>query len=113
MFKLLSIFAVLSVFNGETVSGREKLYIGGLFPLTNGWFESLGNQCLQSALLAVEHVNNNTDILPDYEIVPVFNDTMVSTNSIIFPPKLAFKYFFQSTWLFGSDFITSPSQPIS
>ena len=64
------------------LEGKEELHIGGLFPLAPGWWYNLGNRCLQAALLAVKHINNDTSVLGDYELVLDYNDTRVSLNMI-------------------------------
>lgn len=57
------------------VSGKKKLYIGALFPMSGGW--PGGQACLPSAQMALELVNNRTDILPDYELELIYYDSMV------------------------------------
>ncbi|XP_026573646.1 gamma-aminobutyric acid type B receptor subunit 1 isoform X1 [Pseudonaja textilis] len=47
-------------------SGKKRLHIGALFPMTGGW--PGGQACLPSAQMALEDVNSRRDILPDYEL---------------------------------------------
>lgn len=56
--------------------GKKKLYIGALFPMSGGW--PGGQACLPSAQMALDLVNNRTDILPDYELELIHYDSMVS-----------------------------------
>lgn len=57
------------------VAGKKKLYIGALFPMSGGW--PGGQACLPAAQMALELVNNRTDILPDYELELIYYDSMV------------------------------------
>ncbi|KAF7226523.1 gamma-aminobutyric acid type B receptor subunit 1-like, partial [Nothobranchius furzeri] len=41
--------------------GKKKLYIGALFPMSGGW--PGGQACLPSAQMALDLVNNRSDIL--------------------------------------------------
>uniref|UniRef100_A0A8C5A1S9 Gamma-aminobutyric acid (GABA) B receptor, 1a n=1 Tax=Gadus morhua TaxID=8049 RepID=A0A8C5A1S9_GADMO len=50
------------------------LYIGALFPMSGGW--PGGQACLPSAQMALDLVNNRTDILPDYELELIHYDSM-------------------------------------
>uniref|UniRef100_A0A4W5KRC8 Gamma-aminobutyric acid (GABA) B receptor, 1a n=1 Tax=Hucho hucho TaxID=62062 RepID=A0A4W5KRC8_9TELE len=52
----------------------HKLYIGALFPMSGGW--PGGQACLPSAQMALDLVNNRTDILPDYELELIYYDSM-------------------------------------
>uniref|UniRef100_A0A8C5FMW1 Gamma-aminobutyric acid (GABA) B receptor, 1a n=1 Tax=Gadus morhua TaxID=8049 RepID=A0A8C5FMW1_GADMO len=52
----------------------KKLYIGALFPMSGGW--PGGQACLPSAQMALDLVNNRTDILPDYELELIHYDSM-------------------------------------
>jgi len=56
--------------------GKKKLYIGALFPMSGGW--PGGQACLPSAQMAMDLVNNRSDILPDYELELIHYDSMVS-----------------------------------
>lgn len=56
--------------------GKKKLYIGALFPMSGGW--PGGQACLPAAQMALDLVNNRTDILPDYELELIHYDSMVS-----------------------------------
>ncbi|PIK48660.1 putative gamma-aminobutyric acid type B receptor subunit 1 [Apostichopus japonicus] len=53
-------------------SSKIPLYIGGMMSMTVGWD---GSGCLVSAELALEQINNRSDILPDYELKMVWNDS--------------------------------------
>lgn len=57
-------------------AGKKKLYIGALFPMSGGW--PGGQACLPSAQMALDLVNNRSDILPDYELELIHYDSMVS-----------------------------------
>lgn len=59
----------------EADPARIPLYIGGMFSLSGGWD---GSGCLVSAELALDQINNRSDILPDYELKMIWNDTKVS-----------------------------------
>ncbi|KAJ8273817.1 hypothetical protein GJAV_G00105840 [Gymnothorax javanicus] len=50
----------------QSYTGKKKLYIGALFPMSGGW--PGGQACRPSAQMALDLVNNRTDILPDYEL---------------------------------------------
>ncbi|KAI3358377.1 hypothetical protein L3Q82_014691 [Scortum barcoo] len=53
---------------------KKKLYIGALFPMSGGW--PGGQACLPAAQMALDLVNNRTDILPDYELELIHYDSM-------------------------------------
>uniref|UniRef100_A0A3Q4N462 Gamma-aminobutyric acid (GABA) B receptor, 1b n=1 Tax=Neolamprologus brichardi TaxID=32507 RepID=A0A3Q4N462_NEOBR len=55
-------------------SSKKKLYIGALFPMSGGW--PGGQACLPAAQMALDLVNNRTDILPDYELELIHYDSM-------------------------------------
>uniref|UniRef100_A0A8C5AN62 Gamma-aminobutyric acid (GABA) B receptor, 1a n=1 Tax=Gadus morhua TaxID=8049 RepID=A0A8C5AN62_GADMO len=63
---------VMSQPAGVPVEGA--LYIGALFPMSGGW--PGGQACLPSAQMALDLVNNRTDILPDYELELIHYDSM-------------------------------------
>lgn len=62
------------------VAGKKKLYIGALFPMSGGW--PGGQACLPAAQMALELVNNRTDILPDYELELIYYDSMVRIKNL-------------------------------
>jgi hypothetical protein len=47
-------------------SKTKSIYVGGIFPMIGGW--PGGQSCLPSAIMALNEVNLNTSILPDYKI---------------------------------------------
>ncbi|XP_068591232.1 gamma-aminobutyric acid type B receptor subunit 1 [Cebidichthys violaceus] len=55
-------------------TGKKKLYIGALFPMSGGW--PGGQACMPSAQMAMDLVNNRSDILPDYELELIHYDSM-------------------------------------
>lgn len=55
---------------------KKKLYIGALFPMSGGW--PGGQACLPAAQMALQLVNERTDILPDYELELIYYDSRVS-----------------------------------
>ncbi|XP_071835074.1 gamma-aminobutyric acid type B receptor subunit 1-like [Apostichopus japonicus] len=59
-------------------SSKIPLYIGGMMSMTGGWD---GSGCLVSAELALEQINNRSDILPDYELKMVWNDSQCIGNT--------------------------------
>ena len=61
----------------EESTNLKKLYIGGIFPNSGGTWDG-GKGCLPAALMALEDVNNRTDMLPGYELKMFHNDSMVS-----------------------------------
>ncbi|XP_077998729.1 gamma-aminobutyric acid type B receptor subunit 1-like [Glandiceps talaboti] len=69
-----AVFAVLSVCM-QDVRGTTPLYIGCILPLSGGFWEDIGYESLHCALQAIEDINNNTDVLPDYELHLVCNDS--------------------------------------
>ena len=54
---------------------KEKLHLAGVFPFTGAW--PSGIAYLESSLLAVEHINRRTDVLPDYELNLHYGDSQV------------------------------------
>uniref|UniRef100_A0AAQ5WYH5 G-protein coupled receptors family 3 profile domain-containing protein n=1 Tax=Amphiprion ocellaris TaxID=80972 RepID=A0AAQ5WYH5_AMPOC len=60
--------------NRSEHSECKKLYIGALFPMSGGW--PGGQACMPSAQMALDLVNNRSDILPDYELELIHYDSM-------------------------------------
>ena len=57
----------------------KKIYFGGFFPITdNDQFKGQG--IMTASDLAVRHINESPDILPDYELNMLWNDTKVSSD---------------------------------
>uniref|UniRef100_A0AAV2K533 Uncharacterized protein n=1 Tax=Knipowitschia caucasica TaxID=637954 RepID=A0AAV2K533_KNICA len=59
--------------------GKKKLYIGALFPMSGGW--PGGQACLPAAQMALDLVNNRSDILPDYELELIYYDSLFRRSS--------------------------------
>ncbi|XP_071835095.1 gamma-aminobutyric acid type B receptor subunit 1-like isoform X2 [Apostichopus japonicus] len=70
---------------------KVPLYIGGMFSMTGGWD---GSGCLMAAELALEQINNRTDILPDYELKMVWGDTQCDPGK---GSRLLFDHIFSDT----------------
>ncbi|CAG5115624.1 unnamed protein product, partial [Candidula unifasciata] len=51
----------------------KTLTIGGIFPMSGSWAGGVG--CLPAVKMALEDVNNRTDILPDYKLEMQFDDS--------------------------------------
>lgn len=76
MFLRASLIALLLLLWPWPSAGKKKLYIGALFPMSGGW--PGGQACMPSAQMALDLVNNRSDILPDYELELIHYDSMVS-----------------------------------
>ncbi|KAK7466024.1 hypothetical protein BaRGS_00037425 [Batillaria attramentaria] len=77
LLPLLAAFVVLGV--GLT-GGRTPLYIGGFFPMSgNGWLA--GPETLPAVELAIQLLNNRTDILPDHTLHLQWYDTEASSTT--------------------------------
>ena len=59
-----------------------KLYIGGLFELTDTSYTKTGKSELAAATLALRHINEQ-QFIPGYYLDMVYNDTRVSNSQII------------------------------
>ena len=59
---------------------RGVLHIAGLFPMTHH-NNDLGRGVLPAVQLAMEHINNDSTILPNHRLNMVWNDTQVSNLS--------------------------------
>ncbi|XP_033634882.1 gamma-aminobutyric acid type B receptor subunit 2-like [Asterias rubens] len=59
----------------STTPGRKPLYIGGLLPLTKGSSPDFGPTAFAGCKLAVDDINNRSDVLPDYELIVNWTDT--------------------------------------
>ena len=76
MWKRLIFFLLLSARNAA--NGSKTLYVGGLFPLSGPSKSLEGRAILSACQLAIEMVNNRTDILPGYELQLLWNDSKVN-----------------------------------
>ena len=56
------------------VNHKTPLYIGGYFTLGGNWD---GSGILPAVEMALDHVNDRNDILNEYELKMVWNDTQV------------------------------------
>ncbi len=79
---LLSFILLISVSGisaDNTTDSRYRLTIVGLLPITGDW--PGGIAVLETTKLALEHVNSRQDILPDYKLEFVYDNTVVRTFS--------------------------------
>lgn len=56
--------------------GKIPLYLGGFFALPGGGWD--GSGVLVAVEMALDHINNEANILEDYELKMVWSDTRVS-----------------------------------
>ncbi|GFN86783.1 gamma-aminobutyric acid type b receptor subunit 1 [Plakobranchus ocellatus] len=79
---------------------KTPLYVGGLWPMTGpGWRGGL--EALPAIELAVEVLNNNTEILPGHEVKLIWNDTqVVDSLSNLFMMTVYFNNAFDKTKVF-------------
>lgn len=68
---------LLPASNYHTVHGLDELHIGGIFPIggKGGW--QGGQACQPAAELALEDVNNKSDLLPGFRLTLFSNDSEV------------------------------------
>ena len=59
----------------DNVDKKIPLYLGGYFSLGGIWD---GSGILPAVEMALEHINERTDILAEYELKMIWNDTRVS-----------------------------------
>ena len=71
---LLACFAA----NFPMLDATKTLYIGGLFPMSGSSVASAGKIFLPVSELAIDMVNNRTDLLNGYQLQLIWNDTQVS-----------------------------------
>ena len=62
--------------NLDRESSKMIIYFGAFYPLS-GPFSQWGKGCLPAAQLAVNHINNRSDVLKDYQIQLINMDTQV------------------------------------
>lgn len=78
---LVRLLLALVIFQeGEAATEDKKnLYLLGMFPTFPGQLMyDIGNDCLLSAKLALQKVNENPDILRDFNLKMIEIDTVVS-----------------------------------
>ncbi|CAO1348788.1 unnamed protein product, partial [Diamesa tonsa] len=73
--KSVYLLITILVFKASTVNGSNQLHIGGIFPIggKGGW--QGGQACMPAAYLALEDVNNQKDLLPDFQLTLHSNDS--------------------------------------
>jgi len=53
----------------------QTLYIGGIFPMSGAW--AGGRGCRPAVDIALEDINHRTDLLPDFRLQMLSNDSRV------------------------------------
>ena len=71
------VFACRGVLGGDS----DTLYVATLLPMTGPW--PGGRAMLTAATMALDHINNRTDILPHYKLHIVHGDTKVVVRSCL------------------------------
>ncbi|XP_071835071.1 gamma-aminobutyric acid type B receptor subunit 1-like isoform X2 [Apostichopus japonicus] len=73
--RVLILFQLIIFFGSGACGFHERIpiHIGGMFSISDRVWD--GSGCLVAAELALEQINNRSDILPDYELRMVWNDT--------------------------------------
>lgn len=61
-----------------TTDKRPVIWILGLFPMAGSW--AGGQGIFPSVELALDHINANPEVLPDYQLAMVWGDTEVTMN---------------------------------
>lgn len=58
--------------------GKNPLYLGAILPYSNeGWIGAFGKQSLVGTNLAVEDINKRSDVLADYTLYVIYEESMV------------------------------------
>ncbi len=70
---------VLTVIPSMTtsVNTKEPLHLIGLYPFTGPW--PAGETIHAVSEMAIDHINANQSVLPDYELTLITGDSAVST----------------------------------
>nr|QAB04952.1 GABAB-R1-d [Nematostella vectensis] len=75
-------------------TAKKELYIGGFFPLSGVPVASSGRDILPACKMALEMLNNRSDILPDYRLNLLARDTKCDVGHGI---KVLYEYLSRST----------------
>ena len=71
----------ISITNSTKTQEKIPLYIGGIFSLGGLWD---GSGILPAVEMGLDHINNRVDILPEYELRMVWNDSQVGFCFVLF-----------------------------
>ncbi|GFN79736.1 gamma-aminobutyric acid type b receptor subunit 1 [Plakobranchus ocellatus] len=83
---------------GSQVTKNKTLTIGGIFPMSGSW--DRGVACRPAVQMALEDVNNQTDILPDYKLDTQSNDSPVGYFFYLYGRFRSFLFMHQSCSFF-------------
>ena len=72
----------ISLVQSQTVSRKKNLYLGGFFAVELTEQNWRGGGIIPSVQMAIDDINNRSDILTDYNLVVLWNDTKVTIKVI-------------------------------
>ena len=64
--------------NITTTSSKIPLYLGGYFPMPGSSYD--GSGFIPATQMALDHINERDDILPEYELKMIVNNSGVGTD---------------------------------
>ena len=76
---------------GSRNAAPKKIYFGGFFPMENEQYR--GDGIMSAINLAIRHINESPDILPDYELNMLWNDTKASATENCSLPQITKMHF--------------------
>ena len=100
---LIMLFLATVIFQKADTSSEVKknLYLLGMFPtFPKQPMDVIGMDCLLSARLALRHVNENPDILSDFNLKMIEIDTVVSQHKPLLPLTLNKRYIISYIFIF-------------
>ena len=77
--------------HGSRNAAPKKIYFGGFFPMENEQYR--GDGIMSAINLAIRHINESPDILPDYELNMLWNDTKASATENCSLPQITIMHF--------------------
>lgn len=95
---------IIHLVQSKTISKKKNLYLGGFFAVDLTEQNWRGGGVIPSVQMAIEDINNRKDILRDYNLVLLWNDTKVRvvfayvTIFITIPTKLQLLYL--RSWIY-------------
>ena len=81
-FAILVAFSGLSLMSGFRVEAAQNVYFAGFFPMTGENKEDISGGIMPAINLAIRHINDSPDILPNYKLDMLWNDTKVENKDL-------------------------------